>query len=56
MDEYFSNLLVMTTHVQDITEERILQIMIGGIQQRIQGEIKLLDVKDVEQDHTKSKH
>ena len=31
VDEYFSNLLVLATRVQDITEERLLQIPIGGI-------------------------
>ena len=35
MDEYFSNLLVLATHVQDITEERLLQIDIGGMKQSI---------------------
>ena len=29
MDEYFSNLLVLATCVQDITEEWLLQIAIG---------------------------
>ena len=27
VDEYFSNLLVLTTHVQDITKEQLLQIV-----------------------------
>ena len=49
MDEYFSNLLVLATRVQDITEEQLLQIVIGGLKQSIQNEIKLLDVKDMEQ-------
>ena len=31
IDEYFSNLLALATRVQDITEERLLQIAIGGI-------------------------
>ena len=48
MGEYFSNLLVLATHVQDITEEQLLQIVIGGLKQSIQNEIKLLDVKDME--------
>ena len=48
VDEYFSNLLVLATRVHDITEERLLQIAIGGLKQSIQSEIKLLDVKDVE--------
>ena len=55
MDEYFRNILVLDTHVQDITEERLLQISIGGINQSIQSEIKLLDVKDVEQTCQKEK-
>ena len=55
MDEYFSNLLVLATHVQDITEELLLQIAIGRLKQSIQSEIKLLDVKDVEQAHQKEK-
>ena len=55
MDEYFSNLLVLSTCVQDIIEEWLLQISIGGMKQSIQSEIKLLDVKDVEQAHQKEK-
>ena len=55
VDEYFSNLLVLATCVQDITEERLLQIAISGLKQSIQREIKLLDVKDVEQSRQKAK-
>ena len=39
VDEYFSNLLVLVTHVQDITKERLLQISIGGMKQSIQSKI-----------------
>ena len=55
VDDYFSNLWVLATHVQYITEERLLQISIGGIKQISQSEIKLLDVKYVEQAHQKEK-
>ena len=51
MDEYFSNLLVLATRVQEIIEELLLQITIGWIKKSIQREIKLLEIKDVEQDH-----
>ena len=55
MDEYFSKLLVLATHVQDITEEQLFHISIGGVKQSIQINIKLLDVKDVEQARQKEK-
>ena len=55
MDEYFSDLLVLATHVQDITEERLLQIDIGGLKQSIQSEIQLLDIKDMKQGRQKEK-
>ena len=55
MDEYFSNLLVLTTCFEDVTEEGLLQIGIGGMKQSIQNEIKLLHVKDVEQARQKEK-
>ena len=45
MDEYFSNLLVLATCVQDITEEQFLRISIAWIKHNIQSEIKLLDFK-----------
>ena len=50
VDEYFSNLLVLAIHVQYRTEERLLQIAIGGMKQSIQSEIKLFDIKYMEQD------
>ena len=54
--EYFSNLLVFPTYVQDVLEERILQISICGIlKQSIQNEIKLLDVKYMEQARLKER-
>ena len=55
MDGYFRKLLVLATRVQDITEERLLQIAIGGLKQSIQSEIKLLDIKDMEQAHQNTK-
>ena len=55
MDEYFHNLLVIAIRVQDITEERILQISIGGMKQSIQNDIKLLDVKYLEQARQKTR-
>ena len=55
VDEYFRNLLVLATSVQDITEEQLLQISIGGMKQSIQSKIKLLDIKDMEQSHKKEK-
>ena len=55
MDEYFSNLLVLATRLQNITEEWLLQIAISGLTQSIQSKIKLLDVNNVEQAHQKAK-
>ena len=55
VDEYFSNVLVLDTHVEYVIEERLLQISISGLKQSIQNEIALLDVKDVEQVCKKTK-
>ena len=55
VDEYLSNILVLATRVQDITEEWLLQFSISGMKQSIQSEIKLLDVKDAEQARQKAK-
>ena len=51
MDDYFSNLLVFVTSVQDINEEQILQIFISGIKMSIQIDIILLHVKYVKKTH-----
>ena len=51
MDDYFRNLLVFVTSVQDINEEQILQIFISGIKMSIQIDIILLNVKYVKKPH-----
>ena len=51
MDDYFRNLLVFVTSIQDINEEQILQIFISGIKMSIQIDIILLHVKYVKKTH-----
>jgi hypothetical protein len=55
MDEFFNEIHVLATHVDDVSDKCLLQIAIIGLKPNIHNKIKVLDIKDVESVHQKAK-
>ena len=49
VEEYFNELHVLATRINDISDDRLLQIAISGLKPTIQNQIKVLSPKDIEQ-------
>ena len=49
MDEFFNELQVLATHVPNLLDDHLLRIAILGLKEDIRNDLKLIDIKDVEQ-------
>ena len=55
INEFFNDLHVLATCLSDLSDDHLLQIAISRLKEDIRNELKLIDIKDVEQMRLKSR-
>jgi hypothetical protein len=49
MDAFFNELHVLATHMLELPNQYLLQVAISWLKENIRNELKMLDIKDIEQ-------